>query len=150
MLLGLSRSAGLSGGRLLAVADPTIHAAIPEVQAIGKLFPGRNKLVVNSLARETDIKAWVRDFDVIHLSVHGTFDAGEPMLSHLVLAGGSADDGKLTAAEMFGLPFDKSRLVVLSACDTGREEVTHGNEVLGMVRALMYAGREHSCYRIGR
>ena len=140
VLLGLSRSPGLSGARLLAVADPTMEAAVPEVQAIGKLFPGRNKLVVDSLARESDIKTWVRDFDIIHLAVHGAFDAGEPMLSHLALARGSADDGQLTAAEMFGLPLNKSRLVVLSACVTGRAEATHGNEVLGMVRALMYAG----------
>jgi CHAT domain-containing protein len=78
--------------------------------------------------------------DVIHLSVHGKFNAAEPMLSYLSLAPGGTDDGRLTAAEMFGLPLDNSRLIVLSACETGRAEATHGNEVLGMVRALMYAG----------
>jgi CHAT domain-containing protein len=62
------------------------------------------------------------------------------MLSYLRLAAGGGDDGKLTAAEMFGLPLDKSRLVVLSACETGRAEATHGNEILGMVRGLLYAG----------
>ena len=39
VLLGLKRSIGLSGGRLLAVADSSIAAAGPEVQAIAKLFP---------------------------------------------------------------------------------------------------------------
>jgi CHAT domain-containing protein len=140
VLLGLKRSPGLSGARLLAAADPSIDAAIPEVQAIAKLFPGRSKVVFEDLAREGDIKAWVRDFEVIHLSVHGKFDGAEPMLSHLSLARGSGDDGKLTAAEMFGLALDKSRMVVLSACETGRAEATHANEVLGMVRALLYAG----------
>ncbi len=43
---------------------------------------------------------------------------------------------------MFGLALDKSRLVVLSACETGRAEATHGNEILGMVRALIYAGAD--------
>ena len=62
------------------------------------------------------------------------------MLSYLTLAPGAGDDGRLTAAEMFGLALDKSRLVVLSGCETGRAEATHGNEILGMVRALMYAG----------
>ena len=47
---------------------------------------------------------------------------------------------KLTAAEMFGLPLEQSRLVVLSACETGQAQATHANEVLGMVRALLYAG----------
>ena len=40
---------------------------------------------------------------------------------------------------MFGLPLNKSRIVVLSACETGRAEATHGNEILGMMRALLYA-----------
>jgi CHAT domain-containing protein len=140
VLLGLKRSPGSLGGRLLAVADPGIAAAGPEVLAIAKLFPGGSKVVTDGLAREADVKAWVRDFDVIHLSVHGKFDAGEPLLSYLNLGSGGGDDGKLTAAEMFGLPLEKSRLVVLSACETGRAEATHGNEILGMVRALIYAG----------
>ena len=33
---------------------------------------------------------------------------------------------------------------MLSACETGRAEATHGNEILGMVRALIYAGAEHA------
>ncbi len=140
VLLSLRRSPGLAGGRLLAVADPGIPAAGPEVEAIAKLFPGRSKVVTGDLARESDVKGWVRDFDVIHLAVHGKFDAGEPLLSYLALGRGGADDGRLTAAEMFGLALDRSRLVVLSACETGRAEATHSNELLGMVRALIYAG----------
>jgi CHAT domain-containing protein/tetratricopeptide (TPR) repeat protein len=138
--LGLRRSPGLAGGRLLAVADPGIPAAGPEVRAIAQLFPGRGRVITDDLAQEKDVKAWIRDADVVHLAVHGKFDAAEPMLSYLSLARGGDDDGRLTAAEMFGLPLDKSRLVVLSACETGRTEATHGNEILGMVRGLLYAG----------
>jgi len=140
VLLTLKKPAPLSGGRLLAVADPGIPAAIDEVAAIAKLFPQPSKVVSDTLPREADVKAWVRDADIVHLSVHGKFDGAEPMLSYLSLAPGAADDGKLTAAEMFGLPLDKSRIVVLSACETGRAEATHANEILGMVRALLFAG----------
>ena len=84
VLLSMRRSPGLAGGRLLAVADPGIPAARPEVEAIAKLFPVRSKVVTDDLARESDVKGWVRDFDVIHLAVHGKFDAGEPLLSYLV------------------------------------------------------------------
>ena len=73
--------------------------------------------------------------------MHGKFEASAPLLSYLDLGPrGGGDDGKLTAVEMFGLPLDNSRLVVLSACETGRTEATNGNEILGMVRALIYAG----------
>ena len=140
VLLGLTRSAGLSGGRLLAIADPSITAAGPEVQAIARLFPGRATVVADELAREADVKTLVRDVDVVHFSVHGKFDAAEPMLSYLQFARGAADDGRLTAAEMFGLPLERSRIVVLSACETGRAQATQANEILGMVRALIYAG----------
>jgi CHAT domain-containing protein len=140
VLLGFKRSTTLAGGRLFAAADPSIVAAVGEVASIGKLFPGRSRVVSDSLARESDVKASVRDYDIVHLSVHGKFNAAEPMLSYVALAPGASDDGRLTAAEMFGLPLDNSRLVVLSACDTGRAEATHANEVIGLVRALIYAG----------
>jgi len=140
VLLGFKRSTTLAGGRLFAAADPSIVAAVGEVASIGKLFPGRSRVVSNTLARESDVKAAVRDYDIVHLSVHGKFNAAEPMLSYVALAPGASDDGRLTAAEMFGLPLDNSRIVVLSACDTGRAEATHGNEVIGLVRALIYAG----------
>ena len=140
LLLSLRRPPGIVGGRLLAVANPHMIAARPEVEAIAALFPGRSKVVTDELAREADVKTWIREFDIIHLSVHGKFEASAPLLSYLDLGRGGGDDGKLTAVEMFGLPLDNSRLVVLSACETGRTEATNGNEILGMVRALIYAG----------
>jgi CHAT domain-containing protein len=79
-------------------------------------------------------------YDVVHLSVHGKFSASEPMLSYLSLGRDANNDGRLTAAEMFGLPLGNSRVVVLSACETGRAQATHANEILGMVRGLIYAG----------
>lgn len=140
VLLGLRRSSGIADGKLLAVADPALAAAGPEVEAIAKFFPARGKVVREALAREADVKTWSAQFDVIHLAVHGKFNAAEPLLSYLSLAGGDDNDGKLTAAEMFGLPLEKNRLLVLSGCETGRAEATHGNEIVGMVRALIYAG----------
>jgi CHAT domain-containing protein len=140
VFLQLQRSPGLANGRLLAVADPGIPAATEEVTAIAKLFPARSRVLTSPLARERDVKTAIADYDVVHLSVHGKFDAAEPLLSYLELGRGGGDDGKLTAAEMFGLPLAKNRLVVLSACETGRAEATHANEVIGIERALLYAG----------
>jgi len=139
ILLNLKRSAPLAGGRLLAVANPTLAGAPAEARTISRLFGAQSKVSDDTLALERDVKTWVRDFDVIHLAVHGKF-ADDPMLSFLELREGGGDDGRLTAAEMFGLPLENSRLVVLAACETGRVEATHGNEILGIERALLYAG----------
>jgi hypothetical protein len=58
-----------------------------------------------------------------------------PMLSSALLAHG----GQLTVHEQVGVGLDAD-LVVLSACDTGRGEVTGGEDVIGLVRGLLGAG----------
>lgn len=140
VLARLESTSTLKSGRLLAVADPEIHEASNEVNAIGKVYAGRSKVVAQQSVSKADVKSWVRDYDLVHFSVHGSFNASDPLLSYLQFKEVPPDNGRLTAAEMFGLPLQKNSLVVLSACETGRVEATHANEVVGMVRSLLYAG----------
>jgi len=50
---------------------------------------------------------------------------------------------ELTVADLMGLPIDAD-LVVLSACDTGRGEITLGGDVVGLVRGLLAAGARNA------
>jgi len=140
VLATLENNSVLRGGRLLLVADPNIHDAKEEANAIEKLYPGRCRVVAQALANKVDVETWMSDYNVVHLSVHGLFNESDPLLSYLQFQEVPPENGRLTAAEMFGLPLQKNSLVVLSACETGRVEATHASEVLGMVRSLLYAG----------
>jgi CHAT domain-containing protein len=140
VLAGLSHRPDFTHGRLLALADPGIANAAKEVSAIGQLYPDRAKIVADTLASKQSLKSWTGDYNLLHLSVHGTFEANNPLLSYLTLRPAQGDDGRLTAAEMFGLTLPENSLVVLSACETGLVKASHGNDVLGMVPALLFAG----------
>jgi CHAT domain-containing protein/tetratricopeptide (TPR) repeat protein len=140
VLAGLNRRPDFTHGRLLALADPGIANAVAEVNAIGQLYPGRAKIVTDALASKQSLKNWTSGYNLLHLSVHGTFEANNPLLSYLTLRPAQDDDGRLTAAEMFGLNLADNSLVVLSACETGLVKASHGNDLLGMAPALLFAG----------
>lgn len=76
--------------------------------------------------------------DILHLACHGEFNSIQPLQSGILLAQNGAGE-ILTAEEIFGIEFNAD-LVVLSACESGVNERRPGDELIGLTRALIYAG----------
>jgi CHAT domain-containing protein len=106
--------------------------ALREANAIAGLLDG--EAVLEEAATYQYLKDSVAGRRVLHLAVHGDFRPDNPLFSGLALA-----DGWLTTLDIFGLRLNAS-LATLSACQTGRHVIGGGDELLGLMRALIYAG----------
>lgn len=133
-----------------------LGGTIQEAKAIQTLFPEATFLSGKE-ATEMALEQVVAP-RILHIATHGFFlEDGEknrnakienPLLrSGLALAGanqskGIKEDGILTALEASSLNLWGTKLVVLSACDTGLGEVKNGEGIYGLRRAFVLAGTE--------
>jgi CHAT domain-containing protein/Tfp pilus assembly protein PilF len=113
-----------------------------EVQAIAGLFKKDNQKAVihlrdnatEEMAKSLDLK----DYDYIHFSCHGILGDGFQSLV-LSQAPKAKEDGYLTMNEIMNCHYN-AKLVVLSACQTGKGKMDRGEGVTGLTRAVIYAG----------
>ncbi len=116
-----------------------------EVKAIFDKFEKKNKQAVvqtHEHATESYIQSGkLSDYRYIHIATHGFVNSSRPELSGILLAedSTSTNDGILYSGEIYNLKLN-SDLVVLSACETGLGKISKGEGVIGLSRALFYAG----------
>lgn len=119
-----------------------------EAVEIARLF--NTKAIVGKDATKTSIRQQMPKAKLIHLATHGLLDdfknSGVPgayaegVGGAIALAPSGKDDGLLTASEILDLKLNAS-LVVLSACDTGRGDIT-SDGIIGLSRSLISVGTE--------
>jgi CHAT domain-containing protein len=139
-----------------AARDGSLASALPqlgrlshsrrEIQGIAGLYgPGEARVYLDGEATEENVKdnKLLRSVRRIHFATHGLLDERQPELSGLVLtrSPGSREDGLLQVYEIFNLQLSAD-LVVLSACDTGLGTMVSGEGLVGVTRALLYAGAQ--------
>jgi CHAT domain-containing protein len=145
---------------------PPLRGTAEEATLINAVLPSA-RVLTDKQATEAALKG-LHSPPILHVATHGFFlpdqpqalnanaaqgarasSAENPLLrSGLIMAGanqkssGAGEDGVLTAAEAAGLDLWGTKLVVLSACETGLGDVVNGAGVYGLRRALVLAGSE--------
>ncbi len=109
-----------------------------EAGSIGREFDG-SEILLRKEATETRVREDIGRFEGVHFASHGIYDSFTPLFSSLKLTRDSANDGDLTANEVFSLNL-KASIIMMSACQTGLGKLTTGDEIIGLNRAFIYAG----------
>jgi tetratricopeptide (TPR) repeat protein len=76
---------------------------------------------------------------LVHVAAHAKVDELDPLASPLYLAG-DGTKAAMTARDFYALDLRATRLIALSACETGLGKVGRGNEFWGFQRTVMAAG----------
>ncbi len=116
-----------------------------EVEAIANRFEGRSQVFLGKQATETAAKSLSPGFRYLHFATHGIFDERIPLNSAIVLSvpkasGQPVENGLLQAWEIIENARWDADLVVLSACRTALGRELTGEGLVGLTRAIEFAG----------
>lgn len=149
---------------------PATQYEVDEINKLLSVAGYKVNELVQKDATETNLKQ-AKQVSILHIATHGYFlqnvekifwpigvhteNAKENILlrSGLILAGAtkekeaavsldSLNNGIITAYEAMNLDLHGTRLVVLSACETGLGEIKAGEGVYGLQRAFLVAGAD--------
>ena len=129
-----TKRAGSGGGALImGVSDAATPFIVDEVRAVAAVLPNP-RVFLGSEATVDQLRTHGVDSRFVHIATHGMFRRDNPMFSSIRLG-----DGPLSVYDLYDLRLS-AELVTLSGCGTGLSVVVGGDEQLGLVRGLLYAG----------
>lgn len=153
-----ARKSGNIEERLLSVGNPSFDRdAFPslpplpsggrEAEAIAAFYKSSPRLLREEEAREETVRREIEQSDVAHFALHYVVEDHSSLLSKMVLAAGRTenaldkeDDGVWQSYEIYKMKLPRTRLVVLSACQTGIEQQYRGEGAVSLARPFIVAG----------
>jgi CHAT domain-containing protein len=127
----LSRASGKS--TVIGVPDPRTPHIGEEVAAVAAHLP-KAQVLMGAGATVDQLRKAAAGSRFVHIATHGEFRTDNPMFSSIRLA-----DSFLSVYDFYDFRL-RAELVTLSGCGTGLSVVTSGDELLGLVRGLLYSG----------
>ena len=120
---------------VLGVPDRLAPHIREEVLAVASTVPNAHLFLAEQATRET-LWHYGPDSRYIHIATHGLFRQDNPLFSSIRLG-----KSELHLFDLYKLRLS-AELVTLSGCGTGLNVVVGGDELLGLVRGLLYAGTQ--------
>ena len=102
------------------------------VNTVHQLLGGK-KFLGDHATRKTFIEQ-VANYQLLHLSTHACVDDNSPLFNRIYFA-----DEALSTYELYRLQLNAA-LVVLSACETGKGRLVHGEGIMSLARGFMKSG----------
>jgi CHAT domain-containing protein len=132
--LCVSKPASTAGGGLvIGVPDDRAPSIDQEARRVAAAIPG-STLSIGTEGQDDVLRREGPASRFIHIAAHGLFREDNPLFSSVVLG-----DSRLSLFDLYDLDLS-SELVTLSGCGTGLNVVVGGDELIGLVRGLLYAG----------
>jgi len=136
-----------SGQReVLILGDPETPDSVPDLpgascEAVSMAGALGIIPLLGAKAKESALHHLDHKIRLLHIGAHASYNSASPLFSRVLLAPGDDHDGNLEVHEILSdLDLQGVDLIVLSACRTAIGERSGGDEIVGLTRALLYAG----------
>lgn len=118
---------------------PELPSAERETRKIAGLYPQSTNLIGRDATKEA-LKIKFPQADIVHFAGHYVVNENSPMRSFLLLAG-NGDEAALSNYELMKEnPSPRTKLIILSACQTGVERYYNGEGMIGASRIFLGMG----------
>ncbi|MFY0689099.1 MAG: CHAT domain-containing protein [Cyclobacteriaceae bacterium] len=124
---------------------PGSKTEIDEIKILFSAREHKTHLLTEDNATEINLKSEeLHRYKYLHFATHGIVNESKPELSRIFLRPtyNASEDGSLYSGEIYNIDINAD-LVCLSACQTGLGKLSKGEGLIGLSRALLYAGAEN-------